>query len=214
MLEEAMGDDPSQRYVHGGLPNAWERRVRHFKWTWVLFYPNVQARVMYTIGPGDAIVVGIPPAGLPPRKGIHRVLTPVLEIVAKAGMAMCSNETRKRDKELEEKSVAAMKAASDEIGSDFMQLLALGTRPSKQRRGYGLALVNYVTDKADALGCPTFLISTNTVNNAFYESLGFFTVAQITLGDSNPKWKEPPVVVHAMVRKAPSYGDEKRARAH
>lgn len=99
----------------------------------------------------------------------------------------------------------------------MVELDSLVTHPSKQRRGYGTALAKHVTDKvrtmhgqplrhlltrtrvrfrvqADALGVPTFLVSWNVANEKLHESCGFFIVAEFTLGESNPKWKGPPVV--------------------
>ena len=41
----------------------------------------------------------------------------------------------------------------------------------------------------------TYLISSNVkANTGFYNSVGFFTVKEVLLGDDNPAWKEPPVV--------------------
>ena len=49
--------------------------------------------------------------------------------------------------------------------------------------------------QADALLCATYLTSSNVDNTQFYEACGFKTVAEITLGEGNPDWKEPPVIV-------------------
>lgn len=53
-----------------------------------------------------------------------------------------------------------------------------------------------VKSQADRRCLPTYLISSNVkANTGFYNSLGFFTVKELLLGDDNPTWKEPPVVV-------------------
>jgi len=49
--------------------------------------------------------------------------------------------------------------------------------------------------KADSRGRAMWLISSNYSNTTFYESHGYFEVGRIILGDDNPLWKEPPVVM-------------------
>ena len=43
-------------------------------------------------------------------------------------------------------------------------------------------------------------MSSNVANEGFYNSLGFTTVARLTLGEDNPTWDKPPVPVD-IVRK-------------
>ena len=38
-------------------------------------------------------------------------------------------------------------------------------------------------------------MSSNIKNTGFYNSLGFVTKAQVSVGDEDPDWTEPPVVV-------------------
>lgn len=38
-------------------------------------------------------------------------------------------------------------------------------------------------------------MSSNIKNTAFYNSVGFNTVAEIVLGDTNPEWEHPPVII-------------------
>lgn len=45
----------------------------------------------------------------------------------------------------------------------------------------------------------TWLLSSNVLNDNFYHSLGFVTVAEMTLGEDNPTWNGPPIVL-ALVR--------------
>lgn len=98
----------------------------------------------------------------------------------------------------------------------MINLTNLATVPEKQGRGYGTALVRHVTAQvplhlirysiarfahkdslwqADVQQCSTWLTSSNVVNTKFYESCGFLTVAEILLGDNNPMWGKPPIVV-------------------
>lgn len=72
---------------------------------------------------------------------------------------------------------------------------ALATHPDFQRRGYGGALVDAVTSLADAEGRSTYLFSSNPINTEFYNSHGFFTLAELLVGEDEPTWKKPPVPI-------------------
>jgi len=52
----------------------------------------------------------------------------------------------------------------------------------------------------DAQGRATFLWSSNIKNTGFYEAQGYKVVAAVLLGDTNPRWKKPPVRVNLMLR--------------
>ncbi|KAI0693900.1 hypothetical protein BC835DRAFT_1415653 [Cytidiella melzeri] len=94
-------------------------------------------------------------------------------------------------------------AIDDTLGDrkkTMYRLADLATHPDFQRRGYGSALTKFVTEKADAHGRATWLMSSNILNTGFYNSLGFITKAEIALGSEDPDWCEPPVVVSLMVR--------------
>lgn len=95
----------------------------------------------------------------------------------------------------------------------FIQLIA--TMPAYRRHGYASALVNMATAEAstshpqlensshythlllqaDTQGRASWLVSSNISNEPFYNSLGFSTRANVILGDDNPTWHKPPVVV-------------------
>lgn len=41
-----------------------------------------------------------------------------------------------------------------------------------------------------------YLVSSNVkANTKFYNSLGFKAIAEMQLGDENPTWKKPPIVI-------------------
>ncbi|EPT01389.1 hypothetical protein FOMPIDRAFT_1120465 [Fomitopsis schrenkii] len=71
----------------------------------------------------------------------------------------------------------------------------LAAHPKRQGRGYGKALLNAANAKADALGLTTWLASSNINNTAFYESCGFKTVREFSVGDDDPTWAKPPVIL-------------------
>lgn len=54
---------------------------------------------------------------------------------------------------------------------------------------------SYTFCQADAQGRGTWLISSNYANAAFYESHGFVPKREVVLGDKNPTWGRPPVVM-------------------
>ncbi|KAI0700775.1 hypothetical protein BC835DRAFT_367096 [Cytidiella melzeri] len=83
---------------------------------------------------------------------------------------------------------------------DMAYLALLATTPVKQGRGYASALVKMVVEEADAQGRMVWLMSSNIVNTGFYNSHGFVTKVKITVGEDNPTWDRPPVVICLMVR--------------
>lgn len=88
--------------------------------------------------------------------------------------------------------------AADHLGEAFRSMRsvnALATHPDFQRRGYGGALVDAITSLADAEGRSTYLFSSNPINTEFYNSHGFFTLAELMVGDDDPTWKKPPVPI-------------------
>lgn len=72
---------------------------------------------------------------------------------------------------------------------------SLATDPGCRRRGYGGALVDFVTSLSDAEGRATYLLSSNPVNTDFYNSRGFVEFGKVIIGEGNPTWKEPPLPI-------------------
>jgi len=205
-IEAANEDDPVERYIYNGAPNFWERYVRRLNYL-SFFCVVAPLRIGYTIGHGDAIVFGVAPGTPSLGQGMSCVLG-VLWAISNACMKLRSKEAVKRHEEVKTKTDAAFEAAFGDKRVDMMEVNSLYTHPSKQRRGYGTALVRSVTDKADAIRSPTYLCSTNINNTEFYEQCGFVTVAEFTVGENNSSWRGPPVVQRVMLRKVPDYRDE------
>ncbi|KAI0811107.1 hypothetical protein BC629DRAFT_1030619 [Irpex lacteus] len=98
------------------------------------------------------------------------------------------------------------KAIDETVGGrkDPMWFLSeLATHPDHQGHGYGSALVKMFTDQADAHGQSSWLMSSNINNTGFYNSLGFMAAADVLLGDNDPDWNAPPVVIKIMIREVP-----------
>ncbi|KAI9842514.1 MAG: hypothetical protein M1837_007108 [Sclerophora amabilis] len=74
-------------------------------------------------------------------------------------------------------------------------LVYLGTRPSEEGKGYGKALIEHMTKKADAEGRPCYLESSAIKNNGMYEKRGFKMQRKIYLSRG-----EKPIRIDIMVR--------------
>ncbi|TFY54738.1 hypothetical protein EVJ58_g8681 [Rhodofomes roseus] len=109
-------------------------------------------------------------------------------------------EQKKRIAEMMSKQDAAIKSALGDKIQGMFAVEGLATHPNKQGRGYGSALMAAANAKADALGVASWLSSSNIANTAFYESCGFAVVKEFAIGEDNPTWTEPPVIVRIMAR--------------
>ncbi|PPR00371.1 hypothetical protein CVT24_004405 [Panaeolus cyanescens] len=113
-----------------------------------------------------------------------------------------SKEQNKRFDEVEERKAKAIKE-TPELGDNVSKMLfvaSLATHPDHRGKGYGSALLKSVTDIADGLGQTAWLSSSNKENTKFYNAHGFKTVKEVVVGDDNPTWKEPPIILSLMVR--------------
>ena len=88
-----------------------------------------------------------------------------------------------------------MKDLLGDAEKEMRAINSLATDPDFQRRGYGGALVDYVTSLADAEGRPTYLLSSNPINTEFYNSHGFVEIGKAMIGEGNPTWKGPALPV-------------------
>ncbi|KAI0082437.1 hypothetical protein K474DRAFT_1671116 [Panus rudis PR-1116 ss-1] len=82
----------------------------------------------------------------------------------------------------------------DKVAQMFHLELAC-TAPDSRGHGYGTILIHKVTAKADARSLETYLWSSNSANTSFYNSVGFWTVAEVAMGKDNPTWDKEPVMV-------------------
>lgn len=65
-----------------------------------------------------------------------------------------------------------------EVEGPHWYLVAVGTRPALQGRGFGSALVEAGTAQADAAGVPCYLETATDQNIAFYSRRGFEVIGQ------------------------------------
>ncbi|KAI0346793.1 hypothetical protein BDW22DRAFT_460942 [Trametopsis cervina] len=113
-----------------------------------------------------------------------------------------SEEQLKRAGEWGEKSEKVIGDVLGDSRKETVYLDFLATSPEKQGRGYASALIRKVTGEADSQHRATWLMSSNVANVGFYHSFGFVTKASIVVGDTNPTWQNPPLIVELLVREA------------
>ncbi|KAI0932434.1 hypothetical protein AcW2_001065 [Taiwanofungus camphoratus] len=114
-----------------------------------------------------------------------------------------SKEQKNRLKEWRDKFRPILEGKLGGRLDDLISLDTLATVAKSRGRGYASMLVQLVTGIADAQGRGVWLF-TNFHTTGFYARLGFVTIAEISLGESNPTWDEPPVVACMMLREPKS----------
>ncbi|GBE83450.1 hypothetical protein SCP_0504990 [Sparassis crispa] len=162
----------------------------------------VHRHVAFTVNHGDSLIILEPaPNSLPPKKCLERIAGAVRGTIVRYLELFNSKEQKKRSKEFKEQVEATLKTTIGDQVDDMMLLEGFCTTPDKQGRGYGTALAKHVGAIADAQGRSTWLLSSNVANTGYYENLDFWTVGEFSLGDNNPTWKKPPIIIRIMVRK-------------
>ncbi|KAL5527802.1 hypothetical protein ACEPAG_6603 [Sanghuangporus baumii] len=208
-LLTSIEDDPLEKYIRQ-TPDA-----RDFK-----LYKGVQ-RLQFAIGVsqwtrrkwgltvnrGKAVVCALPAPEASKKSKVDRKIDELYRLIARALDIVGKTEMQRR--RFDEVSKKLDKFTEEILGADRQRMRsvnALATAPEFQRRGYGGALLDAITKLADAEGRSTYLLSSNAAaNTEFYNAHGFFTIAQILIGDDDPTWKGSPIPVPLMVR---IFGDQ------
>ncbi|CCL98799.1 uncharacterized protein FIBRA_00804 [Fibroporia radiculosa] len=194
-IEAAFEHDPLKCYIND-TPDARNSRLRNAYLRLGLVIQlsmYVHQKEVYTVDGGDAIASYSRTGDMGP---LFRFFAPIFRALD----MFSSPEQKRRRAEANSKLNAANEAIFGKGPYDMVLLMELATTPEKQGRGYGTALVAAVTDIADAIGKRTWLQSSNIANTMFYERCGFVTVGGYKLGDTNPTWTKPPVIVRIMMR--------------
>ncbi|KAF9057978.1 hypothetical protein BJ165DRAFT_1521310 [Panaeolus papilionaceus] len=192
---DAFRDDPLINYLNTDKPP--NERVLKFVFRMMLRVHR-HSHIVSTIDHGVAIS-SAKPVNFKPRPA-DRILGIVLNLLRKIHR---TKEQARRIKEYDTKMKKALEE-TPELGENIKEMLLvelLATSPESQGRGYGSALLRAITLMTDVLRQKSWLTSSNVKNTGFYNSHGFITVKEIILGDDNPNWEGPPVVVNLMVRK-------------
>jgi len=172
---------------------------------------SIRRKITLTINEGDAVVVAsYPPSSEHGKPGhIERVLDLFFGVISGAVEGLSSPQQKKRKQELRAKATALNESTLGDRAKDMYYIDVPGTAPASQGQGYGGMLVDAITALADKDGRATYLLSSNINNTYFYNSHGFITVGQVVLGDDDPTWDRPPLIVPLMVRRAVKTAEEK-----
>ncbi|KAI0352851.1 hypothetical protein OH77DRAFT_1512994 [Trametes cingulata] len=166
-----------------------------FKTRWklrhgLLMLDGIRQKRMLTVNGGESVLYYRAP-GNNKHSLLSRVVIRLLELFDTA-------EVKKRKKESTLKVEDLVNATFGGASEKMYEIGALVTAPEAQGRGYASALVTTVTGKADSAARDTWLLTTSAY--LFYETLGFVVVGERTVGENNPTWDGPPVILRAMQR--------------
>jgi len=217
MAIRAFEDDPLFHYIDS--PNLPEGKksfskigelIKRAIYRFVVFR-GVKTCITYQIGKAKSVCI----CELAPNDPKHKVdtLDAVLNKLAawiekKAG-EIGVEERQRRFKEYIDKLEIIKKEVIEPRKEDLMYLNMIATEPNCQGRGYGSRLLEQMNGIADSRGRATWLISSKYANTQFYNSHGYHEVGRVVVGNDNPTWKEPPVVVLVMIREFPAVNDHK-----
>ncbi|KAF8204808.1 hypothetical protein BJ912DRAFT_9827 [Pholiota molesta] len=154
--------------------------------------------ISLTLNGGTALMIAFPNL-FGPKTPFERLIDSLAFRISDSETPNRTEEQEKRFKEGNEKSHAALEIIHDRLP----QMIFFGlicTDPASQGHGYGTALIEAMNDIADERGQAMWLTSSNVLNDTFYNSHGFETVATYYMGEGNPEWHQKPVPVQIMVR--------------
>ncbi|KAF9461714.1 hypothetical protein BDZ94DRAFT_1263159 [Collybia nuda] len=203
-LMEANVDDPLNLYLRNNRRRTpVEQVVGRIRTAAVVAF-WIRTKVALTVQGGTSTLIATPPHRRP--GGRENPLTRLAKRIAKAQNRVTRRVTHKDPEEtrrMEEFNRLMDEAVSRTIGDSVKKMWyidGLATDPNSQGQGFGGALLDSIATFADILSETTWLQSSNIDNTGFYNSHGYFTVAEIILGENNPTWHGKPVVVSVMVR--------------
>ena len=174
-LTGAFADDPVWGWA---FPGAAQQQV------WWRFWVSVAVPQGWvrTTEDAEAVAVWIPPGGneCPPEDEVH--LEPLLEVLVgdRSGLVLETLERFERNH-------------PREVPHFYLSLL--GTAPEQRGHGFGMALLAESLALIDAQHAPAYLESSNPVNLARYESMGFRPRGEFQLPEAagvvTTMWREP-----------------------
>lgn len=202
---EANKQDPMFRYVQHNVPDRDKSFMAKRRYNVIYNLAIADAarqKCAWTVNHGEALILlEHAPKDAAKRTRLDKLISTMTGLILKYLRLLDSPEQRKRSNEMSEKSEAVIKEAFGDAVADMRVLEGFVTAPEKQGQGYGTALAKHVCAIAESEGRATWLLSSNIMNTPFYEGLGFETVGEFTLGESNPTWKEDPVIIRIMVKR-------------
>ncbi|KAF8812269.1 hypothetical protein BYT27DRAFT_7159461 [Phlegmacium glaucopus] len=160
-------------------------------WLWI------PKKVSLTIDSGGSFIIAQPGVVESEPKGpLDRAFSWLTkEITSALTGKLGSAEQRKRNEEYEKKLGDAIRQAIGERVKDMVKIMVLATEPQSQGRNYDGTLLNSVTSLADLMGQTTMVQSNDLHKTEFYKVHHFKSVADVVLGDQNPRWHDMPVTI-------------------
>jgi len=205
---EASAVDPLMRYLHNDQKQTHVVKFATKALMSVLISLWIPKKISLTIGSGGTFIVAQPGVVESEPKGpIDRVITWLTNeitsvLIGKLGHA----EQRKRNKEYETKLQDAIHKTIGARVKDMVKVIVLETESESQGKNYSGALLDSVTSLADLMGQATMVQCSDLQKSEFYNAHGFKSVANVVLGDENPKWHDVPVTIKIMIRE-PARGE-------
>ncbi|KAF7798887.1 hypothetical protein EIP86_010115 [Pleurotus ostreatoroseus] len=193
----AFKNDPLHKYMtetpdsHDTIVHHASRKAR-FAANFVL---AVNKGTALTIDDGAAVVTYSLAKGNEPSWSVSELLETAIPYLFYYNKFLMSKEQEKRWQEFKDK---ARKLIEEYLGNRKDSMMSINiacTAPEKQGHGYGSKLIKVILATADEEKRSVWLISINKANEGFYEHLGFKTVKEEPVGDGNPMWTEPPIMI-------------------
>jgi GNAT superfamily N-acetyltransferase len=175
-LVMAFADDPVMRWL---LPTGWRTRGRHF-FRMEVAHSYLRHGACYADEALGSVSLWAPPGRW--KTGGRDVLRQLpLALLALRGRVPAALGF-----------ASAMEKAHPDEPHWYLGLL--GTRPDRQGRGLGAAVLAPVLERCDTEGVPAYLESSNPRNVPFYARLGFEPTGEVRFRDAPPlipMWREP-----------------------
>ncbi|KAF9482928.1 hypothetical protein BDN70DRAFT_990714 [Pholiota conissans] len=205
--EDAFEFDPCILYLQAdGKPSPAATRARLLV---VLGLWSLKG-LFLTINRGSAFIFAYPDVLRRDNAPFERMIDALLSAIANG--AKRTKEQRKRKNEVEEKSKVVLDATIRDRMEDMIRVGPLATEPESQGKGYGGALLEVINDFADERSKAMWLLSSNILNEPFYNSHGFETVGTFYVGEGNPEWTKKPIPVQIMVREPKNKSETRTMR--
>ncbi|KZS94930.1 hypothetical protein SISNIDRAFT_35375 [Sistotremastrum niveocremeum HHB9708] len=208
MIQEAFVNDTFYRFRAGGdgttppkRPN-WFRRLLYK----ILLACWIRRRVIWQVG-GEKAVLMVSRAVDDPLAKPTSFLDRLLDYIARLAALLYDSYSGKivsvRNQELVEEKNGTLKAYLGDRMQSMLHVHLVATSPEYRGRGYGGRLMEKVNEFADSQGRATWLIASGHHNIPFYNSHGYFALAEMVNGRDSPNWKRDPVKTILMVRESP-----------
>ncbi|KAJ2914545.1 hypothetical protein MD484_g5884, partial [Candolleomyces efflorescens] len=191
--EAAFANDPLYHYVREGKKQTRAQNLYNRVMISSLLFSWRRTKITITLNHGSSVVIATPPSKGHPQTPRDKFTEWFQNTVL--SLSSIPNGCLKREEEVNSK---LEKVVSEKVGERAKVMIYVDlvfTAPESQGHGYASTLLKTLTTLADTLGQACWLVSSNIVNEPFYNSHGFISVGELLLGNENPSWHEKPVRV-------------------